>query len=399
MNEFRGSIVIIGASAAGITAAKQIRKANAEAEVIVFTEEPHFPYFRPFLTEYLCETSVIQKDNFYLNPEKWYRDNRIDLRLAEKVTSIDPAAKTVSTAKGGSVAYEKLILANGSAPFVPKPELLQKENVFAIRTLDDAKHVEQFSNTVKRATVIGGGVLGIETADALIQKGLRVTVIEYVKRILPIQLDEEGSEIFQAIMQKSGVELKLGTLAQNFAGTNRVTAIGLQTGEEIPTDMVVFCIGVRANLELAKSCGLTTNRGVVVNEKMETNLPDIYACGDVAECGQNISLWTVAVEQGKTAGLNAIGEPAAFSPISFPTRIESFDTKVFSIGDLGHQCAAKEYVALRRRSPDEYMYKQLYFKGDAVTGGVLIGDVKKATALSKAMNRALSKEEMLILME
>ena len=134
MNEFRGSIVIIGASAAGITAAKQIRKANAEAEVIVFTEEPHFPYFRPFLTEYLCETSVIQKDNFYLNPEKWYRDNRIDLRLAEKVTSIDPAAKTVSTAKGGSVAYEKLILANGSAPFVPKPELLQKENVFAIRT-------------------------------------------------------------------------------------------------------------------------------------------------------------------------------------------------------------------------------------------------------------------------
>ncbi len=371
MSNFQGTIVIIGASAAGITAAKSIRKVNAAARIVVFSEDAHLPYFRPFLTEYLCETSVLQKDNFYLNPEAWYADNRIELCLAEKVVAIQPAEKTITTAKGRSLSYDKLILATGSAPFVPQPELLERENVFAIRTLDDAKDVEQYSNTVKRAIVIGGGVLGIETADSLAQKGLRVTVIEYVKRILPLQLDEEGSEIFQGIMQKNGVELKLGTLAKEFSGRERVTAVRLQTGEEIPTDMLVFCIGVRANLELAKQCGLQMNRGILVNEKMETSLPDIYACG----------------------------ETAAFAPINYPTRIESFETKVYSIGDLGHEAAARDYITMRRRIPDELIYKQLYFKGDAVSGGVLIGDIKKANALSRAMNRILSKEEMLALMD
>ena len=399
MSHFQGTIVIIGASAAGITAAKSIRKANAEARIIVFSEDSHLPYFRPFLTEYLCETSVLQKDNFYLNPETWYGDNRIELCLAEKVVSIQSAEKTITTAKGRNFSYDKLILATGSTPFVPQPELLERENVFAIRTMDDAKDVEQYSNSVKRATVIGGGVLGIETADSLTQKGLHVTVIEYVKRILPLQLDEEGSEIFQGIMEKNGVELKLGTLAKEFSGRERVTAVRLQTGEEIPTDMLVFCIGVRANLELAKQCGLQTNRGILVNEKMETSLPDIYACGDVAECGKNVSLWMIAVEQGKVAGLNAIGETAAFSPISYPTRIESFETKVYSIGDLGHEAEAKDYITMRRRIPENLIYKQLYFRGDTVSGGVLIGDIKKATALSRAMNRILSKEEMLALMD
>jgi len=399
MSNFQGTIVIIGASAAGITAAKSIRKVNADARIVVFSEDSHFPYFRPFLTEYLCETSVLQKDNFYLNPEVWYSDNRIELCLAEKVVSIQSAEKTVTTAKGRCLNYDKLILATGSTPFVPQPELLERENVFAIRTLDDAKDVEQYANTVKHATVIGGGVLGIETADSLAQKGLHVTVIEYVKRILPLQLDEEGSEIFQGIMEKNGVELKLGMLAKEFSGRERVTAVRLQTGEEIPTDMLVFCIGVRANLELAKQCGLQANRGILVNEKMETSLPDIYACGDVAECGKNVSLWTIAVEQGKVAGLNAIGETAAFSPISYPTRIESFDTKVYSIGDLGHEGEAKDYITMRRRIPENLIYKQLYFRGDSVSGGVLIGDIKKSTALSRAMNRILSKEEMLALMD
>ena len=399
MGTFNGTILIIGASAAGISAAREIRKINQIAEITIITDEPYRPYYRPFLTEYIGDPQVAAKVNFYLNPEEWYRAHNIQLLLGEKVTRINAAAKAVSTAKDRELTYHKLILANGSKPFVPIQSVLEKKNVFAIRTFEDAQKVERYSNTVKRVTVIGGGLLGIETAYALAQKQLHITIIEFVNRILPLQLDEEGSLMFQSIMEKQGVELKLNALAEAFEGQETVSALKLKSGEEIPTEMVIFCIGVRANLELATSCGLKTNRGVVVNEKMETSLPNIYACGDVAEFERNPALWTVAQEQGKVAGLNAIGEPAVFKTENYPTRLQSFNTKVYSIGDVGRADHLKDYITMGRKIPEELIYKQLYFKGDKLTGGILIGDIKKATSMSKAVNQNLSLPETLSLLE
>jgi nitrite reductase (NADH) large subunit len=399
MSTFHGKILIIGASAAGIQAAKDIRKHNRDAEVTIVTEESHYPYYRPFLTEYIGDPTVMAKPNFYLNPETWYHENGIQLILNEKVTGITPAAKTVKTAHGREFPYDKLILANGSKPFVPVKGLLEKENVFAIRTFDDAKAVEQYANTVKRATVIGGGLLGIEAAYSLLKKNLHVIVIEFVNRILPMQLDEEGSKLFQTIMTKHGVELQLGALAESFTGQQKVSAIRLKSGQEIPTEMVIFSIGVRANLDLAVTCGLKINRGIVVNERMETSLPDIYACGDVAEFGTCAALWTVALEQGKVAGLNVIGEPAAFKAENYPFRLQSFDTKLYSIGDIGRDDAFKNYMTMRREIPEEYIYKQLYFKGNKLTGGILIGDIKRSGALSKTVNKTLTIEETITLLD
>lgn len=399
MNTFNGKILIIGASAAGITAAKEIRKLNQTADISILTDEPHEPYYRPFLTEYISNPAVVAKPNFYLNPRAWYQTNNIQLSLGEKVTAINPVAKTARTAQDREWGYDKLILANGSNPFVPVPGILAKENVFAIRTFEDAQKVAQYARTAQRAVVIGGGVLGIETAHALVQKQLQVTIIELANRILPLQLDEEGALVFQAALEKHGVELKLNTLTEAFAGQAKVSAITLKSGEELPADMVLFCIGVRANLELAVGCGLQTNRGVVVNEKMETSVPDIYACGDVAECGRNLALWTVAQEQGRIAGLNAIGEPAAFEAANYATRLQSFDTKIYSIGDVGRQEHLKNYTTLGRKIPAEFVYKQLYFKGDKLSGGILIGDIKKASPLSKAVNQNLSLPETLALLE
>lgn len=399
MNTFQGKILIIGASAAAISAAKDIRKATREAELTLITDESYHPYYRPFLTEYVGDTAVTDKPNFYSNPETWYRDNNIHLILGEKVVQINPAAKTVATSKAREFAYDKLILANGSNSFVPFPGILEKENVFVIRTFDDAKAVEQYANAVRRVTVIGGGLLGLETVHSLLKKNLEITIIEFANRILPMQLDEEGSRLLQAIIEKHGVTLKLNAAADSFAGQSNVSAITLKSGEEIPTEMIVFCIGVRANLELAQRIGLTMNRGIVVNEKMETSLPDIYACGDVAEFGRNAPLWTVALEQGKIAGLNAIGEPAVFKAESYPARLNAFDLKIYSIGDLGRNAPLKNYITLGRKNPDEHIYKQLYFAENTLTGGLLMGDVKKSTALAKAVNQGLSPNESLALLD
>lgn len=388
------NILIIGASAAGITAAKEIRRVNPSVALTIITDEPYLPYYRPFLTEYLGEPDVVmQKPNFYLNPAAWYEAHNMRLLLNTKATAIDATAKTVRTATQQTLPYDKLIIATGSKPFVPQPELLYKENVFAIRTLDDAKAVEQYAATVQHATVIGGGLLGIETASSLLKKNLKVTMIEYMKRILPMQLDEEGSLVFESIIQDNGIELRLGTSAESFSGQSRVTGVKLGSGLELQTDMVIFSIGVRANLELAATCGLKTNRGILVNERMETSLPDIYACGDVAEYGRNVALWAVATDQGKVAGLNASGETARFTAENYPARLQAFDTRLFSIGDLGKESSLKEYLTMRQAVPDEFIYKQLYLKGDKITGGILIGDIKKSSKLLKAVNQAAPTTE------
>lgn len=388
---FQGDILIIGASAAGISAAKEIRRVNPAAKITVITDEKHLPYYRPLLTKLAIDGKVEQSPSFLLNREEWYRENGITLVRDERVAEIIPGAGKARTVKGRDFSFDRLILANGSSPFVPIPGALGKGNVFAIRTFEDAGSVRRALEHTERVMVIGGGLLGLEMADVLLGMGKEVCVVEMAERILPIQLDADGSKLLKSIIQSAKCPLFLDDYAESLAGGETVSAVKLKSGREIPVDMVIFSIGVRANSPLAAQCGITVNRGVVVNERMETNIPGIYACGDVSEFHRYICLWMPAVRQGAVAGANAAGGDAVFADEEYPASLNAFGTTVFSVGDLGRAESPERYTVLFRRSPDGMVYKKLYFLNGALSGGILIGDNRKAQSLSKAVRAAMPK--------
>jgi nitrite reductase (NADH) large subunit len=384
-------IVIIGASAAGVSAAREIRSIEADIPIRMLTEERHLPYYRPSLTEYIGDSNVESRSNFLLNQESWYRDRNVELSLGTTVVAIDPAGKTVATGSGETFSYGTLILANGSTPFVPFKDAAGKKNVFSIRTLDDARAANDLSGKVKTAAVIGGGLLGLEAAHALSAKGVKVTVIEGADRILPRQLDAESSLILQTIVTGADVALVLGKSIEAIQGEGSATGVRLTDGEVIPVDMVIISIGVRPNVGIAKDCGIAVNRAVVVNERMETSVPGIYACGDVAEFnGKCISLWMPAMKQGKVAGSNAAGKPAEFLDEVYPAILNSFGTRIYSIGDICQDKKEGEYRVHMTGGPGINQHKKLFFVEDRLVGFILIGDISESQKLAMAVkNRSV----------
>lgn len=389
------SIVIIGASAAGISAAREIRSISNAVPVEVYTEETHMPYYRPFLTEYIGDEAVEKKSNFYLNPEKWYEEKKISLNLGEKIVAIDPSARTIETAGGKKHPYGRLILANGSSPFIPLKEAIGKKNVYSVRTLGDARAVHERAKANVPAIVIGGGLLGLEAAYSLSRNGIPVTVIEVGDRILPRQLDAECSAILQKIISGTGVRLLTGTSVESLTGSDAATGVKLASGEELAAGMIIFSIGVRPNVDLAKGCGLQVNRAVVVNERMETSLPGIYACGDVAEFnGKNIALWMPAMKQGKVAGSNAAGKEAVFADEVYPAILNSFGTRVYSVGDFCHERKEGEYRVHAAGDAGKNSFKKLYFVNDRIVGLILIGDISESQKLTTAIKSGAAYRDL-----
>lgn len=398
-NTFRGDILIIGASAAGISAAKEIRRVNRTARVTLLGEEKHLPYYRPLLTKLVADETIEQSPSFLLAKEEWYHENEITLVTGERAAAIFPSEARIRTESGRTLPFDRLILATGSCPFIPISGALERENVFAIRTIEHAKAVHHRLKGAERVMVIGGGLLGLEMADVLLKMGKRVCIAEMAERILPIQLDSEGSRLLESSIRSSGCTLFLGDYAEFLSGEPLVTAVKLKSGDEIPVDMAIFSIGVRPNTALAVRSGITANRGILVNERMETNFPGIYACGDAAEFRRNICLWMPAVRQGTVAGANAASSEAVFADEEYPASLSAFGTTVFSIGDLGRRESPDHYSELRRLSPDGRVYKKLYFRNDMLAGGILIGDNSKGQSLSRAVRAGMPKFQAAELLE
>ena len=388
-------IVIIGASAAGISAAREIRNVDSEVPIMVFTEETHLPYYRPFLTECIGDDSVEKRSNFYLNPEKWYGEKNVTLHLGKKFVRIDAASGLVESSSGEKQRYRKLILANGSSPFIPIKDAMSKKHVYSVRTLADARAVNERTKEDGRAIVIGGGLLGLEAAYSLSKKGMSVTVVEVGDRILPRQLDTECSAILQNIITRTSVKLLTGKSVESITGGDAATGVKLASGENLPAGLVIFSIGVRPNVDLAKSCGAEVNRAVVVNGRMETSVPGVYACGDVAEFnGKNIALWMPAMKQGKVAGSNAAGREALFADDLYPALLNSFGTKIFSLGDFCNERREGEYRVHVTRDADRERYRKLYFVNDRMVGVILIGDISESGKLTAAIKNGATYNDM-----
>ena len=369
------SFVIIGNGAAGFYAADSIRNRNKDCNITIVSKENTNSYYKPLLSEYLNKENL--PSNFYLSQQNWFEEKNITLILNTTATNINSTDKKVLLSSGKILNYDKLILANGGYNFIPPIEGKNKKGVFTLRNLEDAENIKNYSKKIKHATVIGGGLLGLEAAWELRNIGLNVSVIEFFDRLLPRQLDEKASKLFQDSIKQSDVEIILGDSLVGISGNSSVESIKLKSGKEIKTDMVLFSVGIRSNKELAENCGLKTDKAIIVNENMETNIADIYACGDVAEFnGKHYGNWPAAVQMGKVAGANAAGDNLTFKDFVPAIIFKAMNTKMFTCGN-----SSDDMLNITYENPKSSTYKKLFFEKDILVGATLLGNISSSGKL------------------
>ena len=389
-DEYR--IVIIGASGAGMSAAEEIRKRNKKCSLTIISKEDIKGYYRPQLSKML--SNEILPDSLTIKNDNWFRDNNVKLMLNSVVSKIDVNNKKLISIENKELEYDKLIIASGAEVFVPPLTGRDKKGVYTLRYMKDLYEIKEYAKGKKTAAVIGGGVLGLEAASELNLLGLDVTVLERNDRILSKQLDNNGSIILEDIVKETGVTIRKFASSKEIAGDEKVTGVLLEDGETIPADLIIISTGVKSNCEIAFP-DIEIKRSIVVNNMMETNIPDVYACGDCAEFdGVNYALWSEAILQGKAAGVNAVGDKFIYEQIVPSTTLNAFNSSVFSIGDIGLKKDVN-YEVYELMERDRKNYVKMYFANGILTGGILIGDTSKTVDLIEGFEKSKSKDEMI----
>lgn len=363
------NFVVIGNGASGFYAADAIRKRNKTCKITMISNEKELSYFRPSLSDLINQD--VNKEEFYIADEDWYKENNIELLLGINVENIDENKKTIKLNDNKALGYDKLILANGSSNFVPPIEGKDLEGVYTLRNKKDLDEIKEALKNSKKAVVVGGGLLGLEAAYEIVLKGVDTTVVESMPNLLSRQLDKDGSEILEKSIKQSGLNLLLNTCVDKIEGGKHVSKVILKDGSSIDADIVIFSIGVRSNIGIANGTDIKVNRGIVVDKNMKTSSKDIYACGDVAEIDNIVwSIWPAAIDMGKVAGANAVGDEVEFEVENYPVGLEVFDTNVFSIGNISDYDGC-----LILKDEKNYKYKKLFFKDDILVGAIYINNL------------------------
>ena len=372
-------IVIVGGGVAAFEAALSAGKAGVAEGITLISREKVLPYRRPALSGMVAEP--LPDAQFYIKPESFYREKGIDVRLGIAAESIDCAAKTVQLSDGTGVSYDRLLLATGSHCFLPPISGIDGENVLSLREFCDLETIRtRLEGGVKRVAVIGGGLLGLELAQSLLERGCAVTVIEGGASLLPRNLDAEAAGVALRELGKiPNLVLKFGAVVKE------ITPAGVRIdGEEIPADLVMVSAGTRANVELAASAGLKCNRGIVVDGRLRTSQPDIFAAGDCAEVdGVLYGLYGAARAMGQVAGTNLAGGEETFLAEAFPARLNVFGLKIFSAGVLKGADEKSETDSATGA------FRKLFFDAAGkLVGCILIGDLKEALKLQAEIDAA-----------
>lgn len=385
--------VILGNGAAGFNAAKAIRERDKTGAVTMISNEPYPSYNRPMLTKSIV--AGLSAEQIAIEGQDWYEKNQVYQILGKSVSSIDMKAGEVVLDDGARLHFTRLIYALGSECFIPPMEGNTLPEVVAIRRLSDVEKVENIMKEAKKAVVIGGGVLGLEAAWELKKGGLDVQVLEVAPVLMGRQLDSESAEILKETARKNGVEIRTGVSVAAVEGTDHVTGVRLSDGEVCPADLVIISAGVRANAGLAAQTGAQTDRGVVVNSRMETSLPFVYACGDCAEYqGLNYAIWPEAVEQGRIAGANAAGEALEYEPVAAALTFHGMNTALFAAGDNGKNPNLL-YKTVEFKDMGKGQYRKYYFLNNRLCGVILMGDLSEMAKMTEALEKHASYKEVM----
>jgi NADH oxidase (H2O2-forming) len=333
-------IVLIGAHAAAVDAASAARKTDRTAEIILLTAEQHAGYSRCGIP-FVIGRHIQKLTDLIVYPSSYYQMMKLDLRRETKATDVDAKGKTVEiqdkTGKQETLQYDSLIIATGANNFIPPIKGREKQGLLGVRTLEDGEKINQaIEQGAKTAVVMGAGLVGLEVAIGLTERGVKTTVVEMLPQIMPTMLDADMAKSVQEMLESKGITILVGKTVEEFVGTDKVTGI-IAGGQQINADLCVAAFGVRANTELAQKagCALGETKAIKVSPRMETSVPGIYAIGDCAESTHMIThkpvvqqLGTVAVKHGKVAGTNAAGGYAIFPGVLGSAVTKFFDTEI-----------------------------------------------------------------------
>lgn len=374
-------IVIIGNGPSALSAIETIRKRDDSSELVLLSEEPYPPYSRPLIS-YLLAGKIEEERMFYKGRDFYERYN-VRAKLGESAEALDAEGGMVYSSKGEAIPFDKLLIATGGKPIVSPLPGRELKGVFTFTTIDDAKAIERYlgEEKVERVVIIGGGLIGLKAMEALLGWGVKITVVELADRILGLTLDRKASAIVQSALEREGVRIITRNTAGEIRGKGKVEEVVLRDGEILPAQMVVIAIGVAPAVQFLLDSGVKINRGIVVNERMETNIANIFAAGDVVELDnitsgrkQPIAIWPNATIGGAVAGANISGEERVF-PGSFPMNsVEICEIPTISMGLTEPD---EEGFEILSRS-EGLNYKKVVLKEDKIVGAVFVGNIERA---------------------
>jgi nitrite reductase (NADH) large subunit len=381
-------VVIVGNGLAGTIAAKTLRELDDGVEIEVFAEEKYHYYPRPNLIEFLAGKLAWEK--LFAFSQEWYKEQEIALHLKKPVRKIFPDSKQVE-ADGAKERYDFLLLASGSLCSIPPFKGAEKKGVFTLRTLDDALRILDQLKTRRRVIVIGGGLLGLETARALRSSGAEVEVVEFFDRLLPRQLDFQGAALLKSQIEKTGIKVHLGLATEDILGQDEVKGLRFKGGKEIKTELAVIAAGVMPNIQIAKQAGLETNRGLVVNEYLQSSRPEIFAAGDVIEHRSKVyGIIPASFNQARIAARNILGKAEKYEGTVLSNTLKVVGINLTSVGMVNPEQGSAEEFRMEKKK--EGLYKKVVIQNGIVVGAIWMGTKKGVNEVSRIITERINVE-------
>ena len=368
-------LVIVGG---GMAAARLVDELTARCasryDITVIGEEPSLPYNRVLLSSLLARD--VDKADLALKPRQWWGERHVTLISGEKVVGIDAGQRSVRLQSRPALPFDKLVLATGSEPIrLPLPGI-DLPGVLTFRTQEDVAAMLARTSRTARAVVIGGGLLGLEAAYGLAKAGASVTVVHLMDRLMERQLDARAAELLKFALEARGIEVLLEAETAAIEGQGKAEHLRLADGRRIPADLIVMAAGIRPRIELARDAGLEVKRGIVVDDRMQTSAPGIYALGECAEHrGVCYGLVEPAYEQARVLAEHLAGVTAAYEGSLLATNLKVSGVDVFSAGDF---LGAPGSEPILFADPEHGIYRKLVVKDRRLVGAVLLGDTADA---------------------
>jgi nitrite reductase (NADH) large subunit len=369
-------LVVVGNGMAGLRVLEEIvTRAPGRFAITVVGAEPEQAYNRVLLSSLLA--GEIVADDVMLRPREWYAAHGIELITGQPAQSLDVAGRGLQLLDGTNTAFDALVLATGSDPITLSVPGADLPGVATFRTLADIAAFERFAATGQPAVVIGGGLLGIEAACGLVRRGLPVTLVHLMDRLMERQLDAEGAELLAHAIAAKGIRVLLNAKTRSIRGTSRVEGVELADGQALPCGLVVMATGIRPRTALAAAAGLKLNRGIVVDDRMRSSIASVFAVGECAEHrGICYGLVEPCYEQAKVAAAAILGEAsAAYGGSVLATNLKVSGVPVYSIGDFDGAGVDRIIV----RDGGEPSYRKFVISEGRLSGAVLVGDTTDAS--------------------
>lgn len=383
-------VLIIGNGVAGTMAAKTLRELDSKVEIDILTEEKYHYYPRPNLIDFLAGLRPLEK--IFAFPGEWSRRQQIGISLATPVRRLDPEKKVVELANGKKEKFDSLLLSPGASASLPPIKGVNLKGVFSLRSIDDALQILEWLRTHNKVVVIGGGLLGLETARSLKQKGAEVVIVEFFDRLLPRQLDTPGARVLEKQIEAMGIQVLTNKATEEIIGPDEVRGVKLKSGEVLAAGLVIIAAGIKPNVSLASEAGIKVNKGVVVDDYLRTSHSDIYAAGDVAEHrGRLYGIIPAAFDQARAAAFNILRQAKPYEGTVPSNSLKVMGISLTSVGLI--QGEGEGFEEIRQVDEARGIYKKIVLEKGRLVGAIWMGTKKGVNELVRAVTLRVNVEQ------